>query len=185
MSSCFFPFFLPLNFLSVSLLSLSACGLVIPPVCSSVFLTLNFCLPVYCSICLPSWLSVIVSVSFLPSCLPFHRSPVFLAACLFLVECLPACSYSWMPSFQKLNSNQTAMLFVKASVLSGHIEKPEVLWPEADIRLPLLCSLNLLSAFRAHIFKRLWSPGIDSKEWIPPACVAWRAGTITLFLLGS
>ncbi len=38
---------------------------------------------------------------------------------------------------------------------------------------------------RARIFKRLWSPGIDSKEWIPPAYVAWRAGTITLFLLGS
>ena len=37
----------------------------------------------------------------------------------------------------------------------------------------------------ARIFKRLWSPGIDSKEWIPSAFVAWRAGTITLFLLGS
>jgi hypothetical protein len=39
--------------------------------------------------------------------------------------------------------------------------------------------------YRARIFKRLWSPGIDSKEWIPPAYVAWRAGTITLFLLGA
>jgi hypothetical protein len=29
----------------------------------------------------------------------------------------------------------------------------------------------------ARICKRLWSPGIDSKESIPPACVAWRAGT--------
>jgi hypothetical protein len=28
------------------------------------------------------------------------------------------------------------------------------------------------SAFRAHIFKRLWSLGIDSKESIPPAYVA-------------
>ncbi len=37
----------------------------------------------------------------------------------------------------------------------------------------------------ARIFKRLWGPWIDSKEWIPPAYVAWRAGTITLFLLGS
>ncbi len=36
-----------------------------------------------------------------------------------------------------------------------------------------------------RIFKRLWSKGIDSKEWIPPAYVAWRAGTITLFLLCS
>jgi hypothetical protein len=24
-----------------------------------------------------------------------------------------------------------------------------------------------------------------TQEWIPPACVAWQAGTITLFLLGS
>ncbi len=29
---------------------------------------------------------------------------------------------------------------------------------------------------RACIFKRVWGPGIDSKEWIPPAYVAWRAG---------
>jgi hypothetical protein len=39
--------------------------------------------------------------------------------------------------------------------------------------------------YRARIFKLLWSPGIDSKELIPPAYVAWRAGMITLFLLGS
>jgi hypothetical protein len=38
---------------------------------------------------------------------------------------------------------------------------------------------------RARTFKCLWGPGIDSKEFIPPAYVAWRAGTITLFLLGS
>ncbi len=38
---------------------------------------------------------------------------------------------------------------------------------------------------RAGIFKLLRSPGIDSKEPIPSAYnVAWRAGTITLFLLG-
>ncbi len=44
---------------------------------------------------------------------------------------------------------------------------------------------ELLNLSRARIFKHLWSPGIDSKEPIPPGCVAWRAGTITLFLLGS
>ncbi len=33
-----------------------------------------------------------------------------------------------------------------------------------------------------RIIKRFWSSGIDSKEWIPPAYVARRAGTITLFL---
>jgi hypothetical protein len=30
---------------------------------------------------------------------------------------------------------------------------------------------------RARICKRLRSPGIDSKESIPPACLAWRPGT--------
>jgi hypothetical protein len=38
---------------------------------------------------------------------------------------------------------------------------------------------------RAGIFKPLWRPGIDVKASIPPAYVAWRAGTITLFLLGA
>jgi hypothetical protein len=38
---------------------------------------------------------------------------------------------------------------------------------------------------KARIFKLLTNPGIDSKESIPPAYVAWRAGTISLFLLGS
>ncbi len=38
---------------------------------------------------------------------------------------------------------------------------------------------------RARIFKLLRSPRINSKESIPPAYVAWRAGTATLFLLGS
>ncbi len=37
----------------------------------------------------------------------------------------------------------------------------------------------------ARTFKCLCGTGIDSKEWIPPTYVAWRAGTITLFLLGS
>ncbi len=36
---------------------------------------------------------------------------------------------------------------------------------------------------RARIFKLLRSPEIDSKESIPPAYVAWRAGSKTLFLL--
>ncbi len=42
-----------------------------------------------------------------------------------------------------------------------------------------------LVAARDGIFKLLGSPGIDSKESIPPACVAWWAGTTILFLLGS
>jgi hypothetical protein len=38
---------------------------------------------------------------------------------------------------------------------------------------------------RAQILELLRSPRIDSKESIPSAYVAWRAGAITLFLLGS
>ncbi len=38
---------------------------------------------------------------------------------------------------------------------------------------------------RDGIFKLLRSPGIDSKESIPPAYVAWRVDTTTIFLLGS
>jgi hypothetical protein len=38
---------------------------------------------------------------------------------------------------------------------------------------------------RARIFKLLSGPRIDPKEPIPPGCVAWRAGTTTLFLFGS
>ncbi len=40
-------------------------------------------------------------------------------------------------------------------------------------------------SYWARTFKCLWGPGIDSKEWIPPAYVAWRDGTKTLFLLGA
>ncbi len=38
------------------------------------------------------------------------------------------------------------------------------------------------SPYLNSYFKRLWSSGIDSKEWIPPAYVARQAGTITLLL---
>jgi hypothetical protein len=40
------------------------------------------------------------------------------------------------------------------------------------------------SLIRARIFKLLRSPIIDSKERIPPGCVAKRASTTTLFLFG-
>ncbi len=45
--------------------------------------------------------------------------------------------------------------------------------------------VGLQVAARARIFKHLWNLGIDLKEWIPSAYVAWRAGTLTLLLLDS
>ncbi len=34
------------------------------------------------------------------------------------------------------------------------------------------------------VLLNVYGAWIDSKECIPPAYIAWRAGTITLFLLG-
>ncbi len=60
-------------------------------------------------------------------------------------------------------------------------------WHLSDIELSLQSVSSILLKFqrRARTFKCLWGPGIDSKEWIPPAYVVWRAGTKTLFLLGA
>jgi hypothetical protein len=49
----------------------------------------------------------------------------------------------------------------------------------------LLVRLLATAAPRARIFKRLRGRGVSFKQPIPPAYVAWRTGTITLFLLGS
>jgi hypothetical protein len=68
-----------------------------------------------------------------------------------------------------------------ACSLAGQYDNPcptRLLSPIDYSKIPAL-------VFWARIFKCLWGPGIDSKELIPSAYVAWRAGTITLFLLGS
>ncbi len=58
-----------------------------------------------------------------------------------------------------------------------------------NIDIPIVQSVDteiIEEEYWARIFKRLRSPEIESKESIPPTYViAWRAGTITLFLLGS
>ncbi len=66
---------------------------------------------------------------------------------------------------------------------------------DSEVRAQLLCmegwpalgnlQNNNSFRFRARIFKIIRSPGIDSNESVPPDYVAWRAGTTTLFLLGS
>ncbi len=57
---------------------------------------------------------------------------------------------------------------------------------EKSRRLSGNTPFNILTGTaRARIFKLLMSPRIDSKESIPTAYIAWRAGTTTLFLLGS
>jgi hypothetical protein len=52
--------------------------------------------------------------------------------------------------------------------------------------IPLTATSQAVKKCRAEPeFLNFRSLRIDSKEPIPPGCVAWRAGTTTLFLLGS
>ncbi len=44
---------------------------------------------------------------------------------------------------------------------------------------------NRRAGLEVGILELLSCPGINSKELIPPAYVAWQAGAATLFLLGS
>ncbi len=55
------------------------------------------------------------------------------------------------------------------------------------VKLMTVCSYGSagLPGLKQCFLKILRSPLIDSKESIPPAFVAWRAGTTTLILLGS
>jgi hypothetical protein len=55
------------------------------------------------------------------------------------------------------------------------------IWP--TLPPPYTVHSNIIPC--ARTFKRLWSPGIDSKESILAAYEDRWAGTITLFLLGS
>ncbi len=72
---------------------------------------------------------------------------------------------------------------VEESQLSNHKNKFKSL---ADFTPSLSAwRFSIRKDYWARTFKCLWGPGIDSKEWIPPAYVVWRAGTITLFLLGA
>ncbi len=59
-----------------------------------------------------------------------------------------------------------------------------LMWPISRARLILysICKMGE-PGIRARICKRLRSPGIDSKESIPPGFVAWRAGTTILLRL--
>ncbi len=53
------------------------------------------------------------------------------------------------------------------------------------VSLSLYARVSPIELTWARIFKLLRSTRIDSKEPIPPGCVAGRAGTTTLFQLGS
>jgi hypothetical protein len=89
--------------------------------------------------------------------------------------------YKRIPSFQTLSQENTSRL----NTFTNFLAKITFILVGEDILFRKLFSKPFSGPHRSRTFKCLWGPGIDSKERIPPAYVAWRAGTITLFLLGS
>jgi hypothetical protein len=85
----------------------------------------------------------------------------------------------------EVNSQQEDLLmgFLSPPLFPGRVSKNSKCWNGSPPVVVAHCATS--HSGLSPYFKRLWSPGIDSKEWIPPAYVAWRAGTITLFLLSS
>ncbi len=57
-------------------------------------------------------------------------------------------------------------------------------WSNLQIKLWPGCDFVYMVTDPEPEFLNL-EPKIDSKEPVPPGCVAWRAGATTLFLLGS
>jgi hypothetical protein len=109
--------------------------------------------------------------------LQFYLIPWY---CLFLVN-VTFGFISWRRSLRNINSvHQTKIYLIGEGDSKNHcaLHSP-------GFEPPFLPRLFSWLGHWASIFKRLWSSGIDSKASIPPAYVAWRAGTITLFLLGA
>ncbi len=60
------------------------------------------------------------------------------------------------------------------SLLECGVESIQTKWKKkSSVLFFLFQNQQQQLSSRARIFKRLWSPGVDSKEWIPPAYVAW------------
>jgi hypothetical protein len=62
--------------------------------------------------------------------------------------------------------------------LTNYIQRRQCTWIIDSDNLPSRTFLgNFFVLLRARTCNHLWSPGIDSEETIPPAHVAWQAGT--------
>ncbi len=81
-----------------------------------------------------------------------------------------------------LSRGKGTQTFRVKNVGQKHKQKTVVLW---SAKVPTVGEWIFCEQLRARICKRLRSPGIHFKKSIPPACVVWRAGRTTLFLLGS
>ncbi len=83
--------------------------------------------------------------------------------------------------YNLLFTNLKAKQRKKSKISVGHV----VFLILVLIKLGWYSSIHEDSLLIDDIFKLLRSPGIASKESVPPAFVAWSAGTTTLFLLGA
>ncbi len=78
------------------------------------------------------------------------------------------------------------VVLARQATLAGEIDSSESIFGlHKRLQIRALKYEFLHMKYRGGIFKLLRSPGIDSNESIPPAYVAWRAGTTTLFLFSS
>jgi hypothetical protein len=101
---------------------------------------------------------------------------------------------SFIPQIRKIEAEQTLLIpqigkiEAKRSLYIPQIRKTEVeqtrLIPEIGKIEAKKTNWMEVKRTEAVFLKLLWSPGIDSKELIPPAYVAWRADTPTLLLFG-
>jgi hypothetical protein len=76
------------------------------------------------------------------------------------------------------------LIYVAWNFTISRLPKEISMWRNAVHFLPLEVKKGL-NKYQSPNLLGLGSLGIDSKDSIPPAYVAWRAGTTTLFLLGS
>ncbi len=107
---------------------------------------------------------------------------------------------NFFPTFQRKNYRRSPLVFLPSAPKKNYCSSDSIL---SFLRRRMLTASNLPrttawvravhpssshsftcanTKIRARIFKLLRSSRIDSKESIPPAYVAWRVGTTTLFL---
>jgi hypothetical protein len=107
----------------------------------------------------------------------------------------PSWCTEWPPCVQPLSCSLTRALSPGWSWASSRPGSPgarsepnrrgEPRHPPPPASLMQANQLRNRISLRALIFKLLRRSRVDSKDSIPPAYVAWRAGTTTHFLLGS
>ncbi len=103
---------------------------------------------------------------------------------VYLPVCLSVCLSIWQSAEGTVHTEAVILTGqVPTKCLASHIYVFAAMTNLPFVWLVLLPTFDLYPPNPTEpVFVNVYgAPGIDSKEWIPPV---WRAGTITLFLLG-